>query len=225
MSEAFDSLIDAPGENAIYDRENETLGPLLEELALITNEDIRIFCRAILLRAGDAFWIAPYATQEEDLPPDELQEGGNIIHVKRVFRLAVHLAYAHELDLEELDYLLAAVLLHTVTRVADVDEFGNYMYDVFHPYTVGPFVMACRREDEKNSKAGESTSLWLEEEDIAYILRTIRCQKGIWSIVPETQPIDTAEWIMHQADYIASSMHRVIDGLDVKQWRWINKGE
>lgn len=221
MSDAFDALLEAPGEKgSAFEFESHRLEPLIEEINLIQNEDIRMFCRSMLLKAGDAFWIAPFAAEGDDLPPDELREGGNILHVKRVVRTVTYLSYAYNLDIPETDYVIAAALLHTITKIVDVDPLGNFVFDVFHPYTVGPFAMACIDTDDKHSKAGESTSLWIDEDDLAIILRIIRCQKGVWSIVPETQPLDAVEQILHHADYLMSQMHHILDGRDIQQWRW-----
>lgn len=89
---------------------------LWRELRLIENGYVR---RAVLL----CYQMAPrhYATQPASgtgkfHPPDERGEGGQILHTRRVVRLARELADAEEIAGYELDLLTGAALIHDLAK-------------------------------------------------------------------------------------------------------------
>src|SRR5688572_21542328 len=178
----LDALLKDDGEYiSQYERENFVLEPLLEEIDAIKDEPIRNFTRSVLLKAK-LFWEIPSVFSEEYNPPDEHTVGGNVLHTKRVFRVCVLLSDSHLLEPMERDCLLAAALLHDVTKGVMTDSLPAF--DEFHPYTVDRFVRQVKLDDEIRGTENESTMLYISEENANKILRMIRCHMGIWSPIP-----------------------------------------
>lgn len=202
-----------------FEKENFTLEPLLEEIDMIVDQQIKQFVRSVLLKAT-LFWEIPSVFSEVDNPPDEHDIGGQVLHTKRVFRICQLIceSYTGILSSTDKDVVLAAALLHGVTKGVLMN--GTPTFDEFYPYTVDRFVSMVRREDEVHATENESSVLYIQEAQVLRILRLIRCQRGPWSPIPETFPIDPDEMILHIADHIASKLHWVIDGDDFILARW-----
>lgn len=203
------------------DEENKKLAPLLPEIDLITNQNIVSFVRAVLLKAPDAFWSIPSTfTSEDQRPPDELLEGGNVLHTKRVVQIARILGDGRGLEVDELDVLIAAAILHDITKAGVSNEQTEH--DPMHPYTVDFIVELLAKSEPTTFSEDVSSSLWVDETTKHIILRLVRCSEGLWSPIPETVPMTPLEWLLADANLIASSLHRIIDPAEkVKYWRWI----
>lgn len=201
--------------------ENAVLLPLLDEIDLIQDPLIMSFVRIMLINAPAAFWIIPSTlVAENERPPDELLLGGNVLHTKRVARVAHMMADAQGITGDDLDIIVAAAILHDLTK-GGIDE-ENVQYDDMHPYTVERWVEGVRRKEFSSSSEDQSSSLWTDEKDIHRIMRLIRCSEGPWSPIIETVPLTSHEWILHFANLVAANLHRIVDpGAPVQHWRWI----
>jgi hypothetical protein len=199
--------------------EDVILEPLLEEIGLIEDENISSFVRSILVRSTD-FWLMPSSFSGKYHPKDEHGEGGNVLHTKRVMRVAQILAESYGLTDEEKDMVFAAVLLHDIKKGNRYGDDTKFTYDPMHPYTVGQFVKKCQDEDRKFASESQSSTLYLAEDIVQSILRLVRCHLGPWSPVPETSPVTYLDMIVHIADNVASKVDYVVDGKDIKEDRW-----
>lgn len=199
--------------------EDIILEPLLEEINLILDQNIRSFVRSILYRSGD-FWQMPASCSGKHHPPDERGVGGNVLHTKRVVRTACLISESYSLPQDEKDLVIAASLLHDITKAIKDESTGKFKYDPMHPYTVGMFVKRCQEEDKNYASESQSSTLFLSEDSVQSILRLVRCHLGPWSPVPETTPITYLDMIVHLADNVASKMHIIIDGDNVIESRW-----
>lgn len=209
----------------IYDLDNFTLLDLLDEIDIIVDPAIKSFVRSILIKA-DAFWYAASTIVETAHPPDEYGEGGLVLHTKRVVRTAIMIANTFDCQPTEFDILVAAALLHDVTKpVWRDDEKKTILHDIMHPYTVDSFVEWALQEDQSKTDADINTTLNITEEVLHQILRLIRCSHGVWSPIPETLPVTQLERALHIADLIASNIHHIVDGKDVVEERWHPKIE
>ena len=225
--ELLDDLLnaeDAPQfDSSTFDEEDKVLEPLLTEINLIQDQGIRHFVRSVLLKVSSehhGFWTIPASFSGRYHPPDERGVGGNVLHTKRVVRVAEILSESQDRSPAEFDVLIAAALLHDITKGTWVS--GEHTYDPMHPYTVDKVVQACLREDEQyTDNVNRSTTLYIDDETIALILRLIRCHLGLWSPIPETYPLSALDWTLHLADHLASKLHIVIDGKDYDIRRWI----
>lgn len=203
----------------VVSTENDVLKDLLEEINLIQDDGIASFVRSILLKA-ESFWVVPSSFSGKYHPADEHGLGGNVIHTKRVVRIARIMADSYALTEDEMDIITAACLLHDVTKGISSDDTGTFVYDPMHPYTVGKFVSNCQSIDKEYGNDAQSTSLFISEEAIQTILRLVRCHLGPWSPVPETYPITYMDYIVHLADNIASKIHTVIEDSELINEKW-----
>lgn len=206
------SLLDdilTENKNNLFKLEDEVLLPLLEEINLIDNDGIRSFVRSILLKA-DSFWIIPSSHDGISHPSDEFTEGGNVLHTQRVTRVASVLCSSYSLSREEQDVILAACLIHDVTKGIKHDGNDFYSFDIMHPYTVGSFVIEAQRHDKEFGSDACSSSLFIDEDNLQTIMRLVRCHLGPWSPVPETYPITYMDYIVHTADAIACNLQNFI---------------
>lgn len=199
--------------------EDKILMPVLEEVNFIVDEGVKSFVRSILLRA-QSFWVIPSSFSGKYHPADEHNEGGNVLHTKRVVRAAKILCESYSLSQEDSDLVIAACLLHDVTKGTKLDGDDSFHYDPMHPYTVGRLVKRCQEDDKKYASESESSTIFLSEDVVQTILRMVRCHLGPWSPVPETIPITYMDMIVHIADNIASKLHYIVDGENIIKERW-----
>jgi hypothetical protein len=200
--------------------EDKILNPLLTEINYIFDEGIKSFVRSILLRSK-SIWVIPSSFSGKYHPMDEHNEGGNLLHTQRVVRAAKLMCESYSLGKEDTDIVLAACLLHDVTKGIMIDGEDSFHYDPMHPYTVGKLVKQCQDDDVKYASESQSSTVFLSEDIVQSILRLVRCHLGPWSPVPETIPITYMDMIVHMADNIASKLHYIVDGENVIEKRWI----
>jgi len=194
----------------LIQKENILLHPLLDEIGLIEDESIQSFVRSILLKC-DIFWNIPSSFSGKYHPPDEHGPGGNVLHTKRVVRIADIMCDSYSISSDERDIILAACLLHDITKGIPSEQEGMFHYDPMHPYTVNKFVINCMEHDREYANDTNSSSLFISEDVVQNILRLVRCHLGPWSPIPETFPITYMDYIVHISDNIASKIHTVID--------------
>ena len=218
-NKALDNLLE--DQTNAYAHEDAVLEPLLPAINQIKDVGIRTFVRSTLMKAAPFFWKVSADLDHNNYPADEKQDSGLVLHTIRVARVVAAIATIQDCSQREMDVLLAAALLHDITKaVEEID--GSVGYDPMHPYTVDGFVQWVQEYDDKYSNDAVSSTLFIDEESIQAILRIIRCQKGIWSVVPETTPITSLEWTLAIAEYLVGKLPYIIDGKDIKQWRWID---
>jgi len=224
MDHILEELIEDRADGKPMDAEDEILAPLLAEIELIEDQGVHSFVRSLLTKANPNFWTDPAIfVGGKEYPPDEHAPGGNVLHTKRVFRVVYQMSIAQQRSEDERDILLAAALLHGVTK--GVEREGGVEFDPLHPYTVDAFVKWAQMQDEKYSSETTSSTLWLDDIVVKAILRIVRCQRGYWSAIPETVPMTGLDWSLHIADLIVSRIHHIIDGNDVKPERWLLEEE
>jgi len=223
MSKMLDDIINTDEtELSDFEKENYILMPLLDEIDLIEDQGVKYFVRAIMLRAG-CFWDAP-STYDGTFPPDEGDYGGLLLHTRRVVRAVSLLADSYSTTQDEKDVLIAAAILHDVTKFIDDGTEGQFpKYDPMYPYTVDELVRLVRADDQAFANESQSSTLYIGD-DLAYnILRLIRTHRGPWSPIPETVPINNMEMILHIADHLCSKLHYILDGEEVEEERWLLK--
>ena len=193
----------------IFDIENAKLLPLLGELSLIRDSTIKDFTRAMLL-AVDEFWDAPSSVSGKYHPPDEHGMGGDVLHTQRVVAITALLAESQERDQYETDILISAAILHDITKVIRwaPDVVSS---DPLHPITVTSLFNKLRKKEEEHTEELGSNTLELDSNTIDQILRLVRCHLGIWGPIPEIIPMTPFEMIVHQADYIAANLHKIVE--------------
>jgi hypothetical protein len=212
-----EAILEQPGSP----EEEIILQPLQDEIDTLMDPKIKSFVRSVLLKS-DVFWVSPSSVIEKHHPPDEMAEGGMVLHTKRVARTVLLLTNTFDCSPAEHDCLLAAALLHDITKAIWRSEInGEIIHDRMHPYTVDSFIEWCRAEDRVESDASRPNSIEIPEDTLNMILRLIRCSHGVWSPIPETYPMMEMEKILHTADLVASHLHLLVDGMEVKTERWM----
>lgn len=215
----LDEILSDKSKATFKNEEDIMLAPILKEIEYIFDENIKSFVRSILLRSK-SFWLIPSSFSGKYHPIDEHNEGGNVLHTQRVVRAAKLMCESYSLAKEDTDIVLAACLLHDVTKGIMIDGEDSFHYDPMHPYTVGKLVKICQEDDIKYASESQSSTIFLSEDIVQSILRLVRCHLGPWSPVPETMPITYMDMIVHMADNIASKVHFIIDGDIVVEKRW-----
>jgi hypothetical protein len=207
-------------DNNVSDRdiEDAILEPLMEELDIIKDPSVSSFVRSMLLKA-DTFWKIPGSFASVYHPPDEDNEYGNILHTKRVVRIALIMCENYIFSNLEVDLVIAACILHDITKGIQMED-DLISYDEFHPYTVDQFYKRAKRHDLLLSETQSSVML-LEDELAERILRIIRCHEGVRSSIPETRPSSAEEVILANANSLAGRLHWIIDGDEIRIDRWL----
>ena len=132
---------------------------------------------------------------------------------------------SYSLPQEDIDIVIAAMLLHDLTKGMKDATTDTYKYDPMHPYTVGLFVRKCQEDDKNYASEVQSSTLFLSEDVVQSILRLVRCHLGPWSPVPETTPITFMDMIVHMADNISSKLHHIVEVDNMVESRWKNYDE
>ena len=220
----LDDILNKEKDSISIEEEAVILKPLSEEIDLIINDVIKSFVKSILIRSN-SFWEIPSSFSGKYHPPDEHNAGGNVLHTKRVVRVASILCDSYSLSEDERDIIIAACLLHDITKGISSEDLSSFNYDPMHPYTVGNFISKCQAHDKEYGNDSQSTSLFIAEDVAQTILRLVRCHLGPWSPVPETCPITYMDYIVHIADNVASKIHNVIEDSELmnEQWRKSSK--
>jgi hypothetical protein len=215
----LDEILVQRTESSSFEEENKILKPLLEELEMITDDSIRSFTRSVLLKAKH-FWDIPSSFSGKYHPADEHGIGGNLLHTKRVVRVASVISDSYSLVSEERDIVISACILHDVCKGIEKDDGDGCKYDPMHPYTVGRLVEQCQKDDKNFANESQSSTLYLGEEIVQSILRLIRSHLGPWSPIPETYPITYLDYIVHISDNIASKLHTFIEDSELINPKW-----
>ena len=206
--------------NVISDKdlEDTVLEPLITEIDLIRDPSVSSFVRSMLLKSP-TFWKIPGSFASVYHPPDEDNELGNVLHTKRVVRVALIMCSNLSFSNIETDIIIAACILHDLTKgVQNHEDYADY--DEFHPYTIDKFYQYAKRQDLLVSET-QSSVLHLEDELAFKILRLVHCHEGRSSKIPETMPITEEELIVANANSVASRLHWVIDGDEIMMDRWL----
>lgn len=215
----LDEILVQRSEPSSFEEENKILSPLLDELEMITDDAIRSFTRSILLKSKN-FWDIPSSFSGKYHPADEHGVGGNVLHTKRVVRIANSISESYALANDERDIVLAACILHDVCKGIEKDDGTGCKYDPMHPYTVNRLVEQCLKHDKNFSNESQSSTLYVSEDIIHSILRLIRSHLGPWSPIPETYPITYLDYIVHISDNIASKIHTFIEDSELINPKW-----
>jgi hypothetical protein len=194
--------------NESASKEDEILKPLLAEVELIKDESIKSFVRSVLVKSN-LFWNTPAGHNLDLFAPDEMGPNGNALHTKRMARISEYMCKSYSVTDEERDCVLAACLLHGVSKFFE-DLSGNVMYDDMYAYTSGLFIMDCIEIDKQSGNDAFSSTLFITEESVQAIMRLIRCHMGPWSPVPETFPITYLDYIVHLSHNISLNIFNVI---------------
>ena len=171
------------------------------ELALINNIEVRTLVEKVLKKVSKNFFTAPASSSGKYHLADECQEGGLVLHTKRVVRLA-HEIYGLPWNSKALpaichDYLIAAALLHDCCKSGRNWEGGHTVTE--HPLLAADLVLEV---------AGKEMATIAQP-----IAATIRSHMGTgwyevsWAKPELPAPETVLQKLLHEADYLASKKH------------------
>lgn len=211
----LDDIINNDTESSILEAENAKLYPLLDYVERIESQGINLFTRSALLNAPESFWNAP---SPPDHPEDEQDEGGNLLHVRRVANIVSNLVDLQIGEPVDTDALLSAALIFKVTQYHDQPD-GTYTYDGMYPYTIDSYIVNLRKHDRQKASNGESVSYLIPDELLFQITRLVHCHLGRYSPIPETMPVSAGEWILHTAHMMARNLDYFVEDRNFAEWR------
>lgn len=142
---------------------------------------------------------APAGVSQRHHPADERGEGGQTLHVKRVFRVCLSWSDDFSLDETNRDRLLAAALLHDIVKYGPDDK---------------PMPKLWKDHD---TEARPYLGQWIDHirpDDFEAICEAIRVHMGPWGNAKAGMgdPV-TIGHLLHMADYIASETWFTVEPL------------
>jgi len=178
----------------------KTIEDLRYELNLIQDINIRNWTEATLKNVPNYFWIAQASSSGKYHPACVCQEGGLIIHVKRVVYLANHLCEGWGLFDIDRDIVLSACILHDIAKTPSAkyaqkygmkttnEDYENHPLNAYKYYSKNSIV-----DQEQSTKA-------IIDECICYHM-------GRWTpekVKKEITDYSLVELAVYTADYLAS---------------------
>lgn len=180
---------------------NKNKAKLLEEIESISSEALRRFLRDAMERFPKYFWTVP-ASVSGYHPPDEREEGGLVLHVRRLIKLADDMAYMHALNRWETDVLKSAAVLHdSFTRGIPPNE--KTASDPLHP--VFPEVMFPYNGDVDRFLPGEAGKRLYDE-----IMECVSSHSGRFSPLKALISTRKLPSIFQTMDFLGSRPHIIV---------------
>ena len=161
-----------------------------EELKLIVDKDIQNFTRKCLGLAPAYFWEMPASMTGRHHPKDELVKGGQVLHVRKMVKVAEDLCLMYAVTPYERDCVLSAAIMHDLCKCGYPDQM---------PHTLsghGPLWI----------KVGEQVATqkqFMETPYLHLIAKLISCHMGRFDI-PFLNSDDQLINIIQISDYLVS---------------------
>jgi hypothetical protein len=215
IDQLLEDIVHSAEKDERFHVETAQLNPLINEINLIKNEPVQNFVRAMLLEINPIFWSVEAEDDSDGVdkhPIDEYDEGGMVKHTQRVVRAVDVLSEAYGLEEDERDLVIAAAILHDITKVVVDPQTGYHHYDPMHAYTVGQFMERVKMKNAMYGDESQSSVMYLSEDITSQIMRLIRVHQGLNSIIPETIPVITVEMVMHLAEVVATNLEKILVG-------------
>jgi len=171
-----------------------------KELELIVNPTIRDFTEKCIALAPDYFWSIPSSSSGKYHPADEIGEGGEYLHSRRVVRVADDLCRNFSVVGDRRDCILSASIQHDFCKNGYPNNLG---------YTVdghGALWVLIMSQVMRSSAA-------LYCEYVKLISRLICVHMGRWDFPFIAENSDILAYIIKTADYIASRRYISVNPL------------
>jgi len=161
-----------------------------KEVELIANEEIKIFTKRCIEAAPRYVFNIPSSSSGKHHPKDENNSGGQVLHTRRVVKIAEDLCRNFNIVGDDRDCVISAAIQHDFAKQGfpidvgyTVDGHGSLWVQLLNN-------VVDRKEILKNPI-------------ITKIGRLIACHMGVWDI-PYSVGRDNLELIVQLADYISS---------------------
>lgn len=203
---------------SIQEKEDLVLAPLLDHINLIQNGDLKSFVRCVLCNVPAVFWTMPVHLEPDIHPLDEYKEGGLVLHTKRVVRAAMLLTEIQYRPQEELDLMIAAALLHDIMK-AD-SNVPNYLHSIAVDRFIETLSVTDELDSEYQTRSNTLSFIVNSPEQLIMLMRIIRAHEGTESPCPELIPVTSLEQILNAANQVARNIDKIVDGYEIKEFRW-----
>lgn len=181
--------------------DNEKLDLFAREVSYIADEELKTFCRQLLLDADDYFYTVPASSSGKYHPDFARGEGGLVRHTKAVAYFVNELIRPEmefgTIDRRKADLLIVAAVAHDIKKQGDGLE-GHTVRE--HPALAADYVTKIYEDYEWET---------IDTSDLHFLCETIRSHMGPWQ---EPKPSSRTQLLLFYADYIAS--RKEIVGLD-----------
>lgn len=168
------------------------ISDLAYELDNISDEEIRNLTREVLEQAPPHFWYRPASSTGKYHAPEENEQGGLVLHTKRVCRVAEILMSAWYPPFNP-SVIRSACLLHDICKYGD--SYSAYKYTLSnHPKLAADFIRKVTWEKYPLRK-------------IHPICNAVLSHMGRWGSAPS---IETEDFIVHLADVVATRIHEQV---------------
>ena len=160
------------------------------ELEAIHNTDVRDQVSALLDIAPAYFWHVAASSSGKYHPAYALGESGLVRHVKAAVRFGIELAPIKGFSELEVDYALAALILHDICKQGRNDEGEHTVFE--HPLLAAQFIE-------------ENAAPWFS----SIVCPLVASHMGQWntskySTAQLPVPVTPLEQFVHECDYLAS---------------------
>lgn len=169
---------------------------LRSEAAKILSKPLRDFALFCLDRAPDYFWTKPSSSSGKFHPPDELAEGGLVLHTLRVVRVSEILVRS-AIPPVAADSIRFAAIFHDVGRYGFGADLAERSLED-HPRLASDWLTEQVAHFANTSQVADDASFSVLLGIAQYAIRT---HMGKWG---KDEPSSTEGWIVHSADIIAA---------------------
>lgn len=177
---------------------NAEIQKRIPELGLIENREIKESTILVLEEVPEEFWEWPASSSGAYHPADTIDEGGLVLHTRRVMSMFDMLADSYkEMDIiteEEADIGLMACALH------DTYKYADDKYDESHD-SVTARKLRGLRNTEATDKLEELEESWLDDK-YGKVLECIARHNGPWGNI--SIPTNPVEHLVHISDMAVS---------------------
>ena len=160
----------------------------LEEIELISNNELRQLARELIEGLPDYFFVIPASSSGKYHPKYALGEGGLVRHTKAAIKIAKSLlSLEQHLNLSVLsDYIIIALLIHDGFKQG-LEQSNKTVTE--HPWLASNYV---RSANYKN------------KQDLDLISQLIESHMGEWNCDILPKPKTEAQKFVHTCDHLAS---------------------
>lgn len=162
-----------------------------QEIDKVFDANLATFLRQAVLRFPDYFWTAP-ASNSKFHYPDEREQGGLVLHVRRLCRLVDDFVRLKDLNAWEKDVLIAACILH--------DSFSRGVPPNVANGSVPMHPLFPRQEIPFNTFADR----YITRDVYEYIMECVESHLGIFSPSPLLHSKKKLPEIFQVIDHIGS---------------------
>lgn len=217
LIEGFEKILNENDE-VLFDK---TLQPVAKELGLIRRSSIKHFVKTVLVNLDSDWWSYPVSVGDDGFLkclPDEYEEGGLVLHTKRLVRACAILSDSLNIGKSDRDILYGAAFLHGIARIRheydeDLDEyllFEEPMYSYLVDETILDIIDQGQGRPNRKAKMLQEARVKMDKDAYKKMLKLTRCQQGYAALIPETKPSNSLEHVMAASENVVNQLRAVV---------------